>query len=257
MGNNNGAITINGWTCYQGQDAPIELHVYLGGDVSSGSFFKAILANANNEQAVNDACQAGGSHRYQMAMNAAEVSAHAGKSIYAYGVSMQGSALLSGSGNFTVPGGTTTTDPNLPFDLNAVHWLHVNVSNWPVTANLSSVTFQGGSICLNYDKANSWPSVSIPHSSGTKNVDVVANPWVFIQHGGQWYGATWEWLAVGTKCRNKKAVAGDHIKQPPFGPMNWKPTSGETLYFMVAGLSRFSNIKNVSERSNIVKVIWP
>ena len=78
---------------------------------------------------------------------------------------------------------------------------------------------------------------------------------LFIEKGGQWYAGTWEWLAVGKKCRNKKAVAGDHIKKDPL--KNWKPKSGDTLYFMVGALSRFPHIKNVSERSNIVKAIWP
>jgi len=251
-----GGAKVYGWTCYLGQEAPIEVHVYAGGDVNSGTFLKATLANASNEQAVNDACQAGGSHRYHLTLSAEQVSAHAGKPIHAYGVSMQGSAPLANSGKFHLPGGgAPPTNNDVPFDLNTVKWLHVNVSNWPVTANLSSVTFSGSSICLNYDKANSWPSVSIPHSSGTKNVDVVANPWVFVQHGGHWYAGTWEWLAVGKKCRNKKAVAGDHIKKDPL--KNWKPKSGDTLYFMVGALSRFPHIKNVSERSNIVKAIWP
>jgi len=88
-------------------------------------------------------------------------------------------------------------------------------------------------------------------------IDVVANPWVFIEHQGQWYAGTWEWLVPGSSCKGMTSVAGDHIKQPPFGPMNWKPTSGQTLYFMVSGLARFPSVSNISERSNIVEVIWP
>jgi hypothetical protein len=157
-----------------------------------------------------------------------------------------------GSGNNPGPG-----SGNTPGALNQVKWLHTDVSNWAVTANLSSVTVQNGIICMEYDKKNSWPSVSISHNSGNGTVDVVANPWVFANYNDQWYAATWEWLAVGSTCKNMSSVAGDHIKQPPFGPANWKPQSGQKLYFMVSGLARFSNIKNVSERSNIVKVIWP
>ena len=167
--------------------------------------------------------------------------------------------IVAGLGNgidlsFTPP---VTGDPGLPFSLEEVTWLHVNVGDWPVTATLSSVSIEGGVICLDYDKSTAWPSVQIPHNSGNGTVDVVANPWVFTEYNGQWYAGTWEWLAVGSTCKNKTSVAGDHIKQPPLGPADWKPVSGQELYFMVSGLARFSNIANVSERSNIVKVVWP
>ena len=89
-------------------------------------------------------------------------------------------------------------------------------------------------------------------------VSVNANPWIFIPHNGQWYAGTWEWMGTGQTCKGKHAVAADHIKQPPFSPdSGWVPTPGETYYFMISGLARFPNISNVSERSNIVKVVWP
>ena len=139
-----------------------------------------------------------------------------------------------------------------PLDLNKVKWLHTNVSGWPVKAKLSSVTFKGSSICLNYDKAKVW-------STGYINKTAVnANPWVFIYHSGKWYGATWEWMRPGQTCKSKSSVAGDHIKQKPFDASSgWKPKKGQVLYFMVSGLARMSNIKNVKERTAPVKVIWP
>jgi len=140
-----------------------------------------------------------------------------------------------------------------PLDLAKVKWLHTNVSGWPVKAKLSSVTFKGSLICLNYDKANTWPKNQI------SGVDVNANPWVFIWHGGKWYGATWEWMRPGQTCKNKSSVAGDHIKQKPFDKASgWKPKSGQVLYFMISGLARMgSAITNVKERTAPVKVIWP
>ena len=119
------------------------------------------------------------------------------------------------------------------------------------------MSFSNGSICLEYDKKNVWPSVEIDHSSGNGTVDVVANPWVFLEYQEQWYAGTWEWLAVGVTCRNRASVAGDHIKQAAHVPLDWRPQSGERLYFMVCGLARFSHIANVQERSQIVEVIWP
>ena len=139
-----------------------------------------------------------------------------------------------------------------PLDLSKVKWMHTNVAGWKVTAKLSSVTFKGGLICLNHDKAGVWSNNKI------NAVIVNANPWVFIWHKGQWYGATWEWMRPNQTCKNRSSVAGDHIKKKPFDAASgWKPKSGQVLYFMVSGLARMSSITNVKERSKPVKVIWP
>ena len=156
----------------------------------------------------------------------------------------------------TKGGGNGGGGDKIPFDLNKVKWLHTNVSGWAVTSKLK-IKISGGTICLEHPKKSVWPSVDIKHTSGKYMIPVNANPWVFVQYGGQWYAATWEWMKIGNACRNMKAVAGDHIKKSPLGPANWKPKSGEELYFMVSGLARFSHIKNVKERTDIVKVIWP
>ncbi len=137
------------------------------------------------------------------------------------------------------------------FDLNDVTWLHSDVSGWSQTATLSSVTVSGDEICLNYNKADTWTVTNYG------DVEVVANPWVFIWQDDQWYGATWEWLRPSQTCKSASSVAGDHIKQDPFGEHDgWVPTSGETFYFMVSGLARTS-LRNVEERSNVVQVVWP
>ena len=145
----------------------------------------------------------------------------------------------------------------VPFELNDVVWLHVDVSQWPVTSELAEVQIDGGRICLDYDKRNTWPSTTIRHNSGTRDIEVVANPWVFLNYQGTWYGATWEWLTVGSTCKNLSAVAGDHIKQFAHIPENWRPQSGERLFFMVSGLARFPQVANIQERTNIVEVVWP
>jgi hypothetical protein len=162
-----------------------------------------------------------------------------------------GQAGASGAGAAAGAGGGSVYPPEL--DLNNVVWLHTNVSSWPVTVNLASVTFQGGLICLNHDIASkNWPIGS------TGSTEVVANPWVFIYHNDQWYGATWEWLRPpGQTCKNQSSVAGDHIKQSPFDAASgWLPESGETLYFMVSGIARYGT-PNVQERSEPIRVVWP
>jgi len=144
-----------------------------------------------------------------------------------------------------------TLDPPA-LDLSRVTWLHTDVSGWPEVAALDSVTFRSGQICLDYNRADVWPIRTI--SGG---VDVVANPWVFIWRDGRWYGATWEWLRPGQRCKAQTSVAGDHIKRSPFDAASgWRPTSGEVLYFMVSGLAR-STERNAMERTRPVRVVWP
>jgi hypothetical protein len=145
-----------------------------------------------------------------------------------------------------------------PLDLNQVQWLHTNVSAWPQTATLSAVTVNPSTVCLDHDQSSSWSPVAI-----APDVEVNANPWVFIWrpdlngNGGTWYGATWEWMRPSQGCKQRYAVAGDHIKRSPFHiSSGWAPSPGETLHFMVSGLAR-SVERNQEERSNIVEVVWP
>ena len=160
--------------------------------------------------------------------------------------------LVSGLGNGIALGEADPPPPDdppeLPADLKGVQWLHKDVSGWAVTGNLESVNVSGSKICLDYDKASAWP--------GKQHLGLVlnANPWIFIHQGGTWYAATWEWMKVGQTCKNKSAVAGDHIKKDPL--WEFSPKSGTAYYFMVSGLARDS-ATNVSERTNIVKVVWP
>ncbi len=137
-------------------------------------------------------------------------------------------------------------------------WLHTDVSSWTATSNLSSVSVSSDQICLHHDKASTW---DIRVIGG--DVEVAANPWVFVwvpdlgHLGGTWYAATWEWMRPGQTCKNRLSVAGDHIKQSPFHPTSgWRPSTGEELYFMVSGLARGSE-RNNSERSNVMRVVWP
>lgn len=139
-------------------------------------------------------------------------------------------------------------DPGLPFKLSEVTWLHSNVSTWPITSRLSSVKVGASTITLDFDKTNVWPG------QNAASAFVNANPWIFVQQGGKWYAATWEWMRPGQTTKNRKSVKGDHIKKAPL--QNFSPVSGQAYYFMVSGLARFSE-RNRQERTNIVKVIWP
>lgn len=146
----------------------------------------------------------------------------------------------------TTTGGTGSAQ-QVPADLAGVVWLHSNVSSWPETASLS-VSIGGGSISLNYNKANVWPATQ---AGGTT---VNANPWVFVFQGGTWYAATFEWLRPGQTSKPTATVSGSHIKKPPLN--NFMPVSGKVYGFMVSGLARTST-RNVQERSNVVMATWP
>lgn len=254
-----GEWVVTGWACHVGWAPSIEIEVYAGGNASTGTFLFRALADMQQEAAVGQACGiAEGQHRFRLPFTHSQLEDFAGASIFVHGLSPVGheNRELVHSGDFALPTLSPNGDSLLPVDLNEVTWLHTNVSQWPVTTTLS-VSFQGGLICLEYDKKDVWPSVAIPHNSGDYDIEVVANPWVLLEYQGQWYAGTWEWLVVGATCKNKSSVAGDHIKQPAHVPLDWRPTSGQRLYFMVSGLARFADIANTQERSQVVEVIWP
>jgi hypothetical protein len=146
--------------------------------------------------------------------------------------------------------------PNPPaLDLKSVTWLSssTDVSGWPETVNLKSISYKSTQICLNYDTSQTakWPT------DGSGSDAVNANAWVFIWHNNKWYGGTFEWLRVGQTCKFLTSVAGDHLKGKPFDAASgWKPQKGQTLYFMISGFARMGK-KNVQERSNYLKTTWP
>jgi len=138
-----------------------------------------------------------------------------------------------------------------PPDLDEVIWLHSDISDWPETASLTRVEHTGDELCLDYSHADEWPVYDL---DGT---EVVGNPWIFIRHDGQWYAGTWEWLRPGQICKAATSVAGDHIKTAPFDASSgWRPTSGETYWFMVSGLARWSE-RNIEARTDLVALTWP
>ena len=152
---------------------------------------------------------------------------------------------------------TTSSTSSTPsnFDLSSVKWLHTNVSGWPVTSSLR-VSISNGNICFSFADASIWPTTTIRHTSGTRDIEVNANPWVFAYESGQWIGGTFEWMTPTGTCKPTYTVAGDHVKRAPLNG-TWAPSSGDTLYFMVSALARFPSITNTQARTDVVKVTWP
>ena len=135
------------------------------------------------------------------------------------------------------------------FDLSGVTWLYPDVSGWAQTAELK-VSFSGNRIIMDYSTVASGPGAYGKDNPKGFN----ANGWIFVKRSGQWLGATWTWLRPEKSWRDISDVSGSTIKREPLG--SFKPASGETYYFMVSGLARMG-LKNIKERSNLVKVTWP
>ena len=112
------------------------------------------------------------------------------------------------------------------------------------------VRFERDRICYEHPSWNLWPGVV---NNGTS---VNANPWVIVERDGKWYAATHEWLRTGSKhCKPTKTVCGDHIKVAPLD--TWKPHMGERIGFMVSGLARTPQMRNVEERTPVAWIDWP
>ena len=112
-------------------------------------------------------------------------------------------------------------------DLNSVTWLHTNVSGWAETSRITNVSVGAPPICIEHTKAGQWPVKD----------GLEGNPWVFVNQGGRWYAATYEWLAPGQTCKAIHADnIGSHIGIPPLS--SWRPQSGELVGFMVSARAR-------------------
>ncbi len=138
--------------------------------------------------------------------------------------------------------------PEDAFDLKQARVLpnNADTSGWEVTSEVV-VTIKDSVIEVPHTMSGTWPEIA----------EGYGNPWVVFRHDGVWYAGTWEWLknsGGGTTKYVTDDNIGGHLKFG-VGP-SWHPSPGERCYMFVAGLSRLG-ARNVSERSNLVKVIWP
>lgn len=155
----------------------------------------------------------------------------------------------------SVPAGGLTPAASLypgavdQLDLAAVEWLHENVSRWPVTSKITDVRIDADSISISHSKSGQWPALDY------NGVAVEGNPWVFVNRGGKWYAATYEWLRPGqTEKRVSARDIGANIKVEPLA--SWQPRPGELVGFMVSTPARDGN-RTSNERTNVVLTAWP
>jgi len=138
---------------------------------------------------------------------------------------------------------------NDELDLSQVSFLHANISSWPASSTITSVSITGSQVCVRHTKAGKWPVAVL------SGVAVEGNPWVVVNRDGRWYAGTYEWLRPGQICKGITAAnIGGHIKQAPLA--NWRPRSGEQIGFIVSTLARDAN-RTSNQRTNVVLVRWP
>ncbi len=156
----------------------------------------------------------------------------------------QGSSGQSGSQSSGSSSSSSSPTVGAADAINAgsIHYLHANVSGWPITSSLSVSI--GSTVNLKYNKANVWPARN----------GVNANPWIIVNLDGRWTAATFEWLRPGQTSKPASVVEGGHIKRAPLN--NFRPRSGETYGWMVSSLAR-DGTRTVNERTNIVLARWP
>ena len=164
-------------------------------------------------------------------------------------------STASSSSSATASTSGAVTQPVAPgaFDLSTAKLLHADVRNWAETP--LRVTISGNQICMYFDRTG-WATHKIRHTSGTKDIYVDANPWIFANFNGQWVGGTFEWMTPTTTCRTVSKVDGAHVKRAPMSG-SWKPKSGETVYIMVSATARFAQHIKTLKRTSVVKVTWP
>ena len=152
------------------------------------------------------------------------------------------------------PGPSPSPSPGSGDEINprSIRWLHRDVSSWPITSRITDVSVSSSQICVDHTGAGRFPTSTF----GT--IQVEGNVWIFAQFGGQWYGATYDWLRPGQVC---KGVTGGELgpDQIRIAPMDgsWRgPRSGDSVGFMVSARAR-DDVSAGAERTNIAVIRWP
>jgi hypothetical protein len=141
------------------------------------------------------------------------------------------------------------TNPADELVLSAVTWLHADISEWTQSSTITAVRIRQTGLCVQHTMAGRWPVYVDGGVAGE------GNPWIFANIGGQWYGATFEWLRPNQECKGiTRLDIGPHTKRSPMA--TWVPAHGETVGFAMSTPAR-SNLRTTNQRSNVVLVVWP
>lgn len=136
---------VSGWACSSGLAQSINVDLYVGGPVGTGTLIGRYSASQASEAGVLSACGVTtGSYRFYIALTAATQSQYAGQGVYVYGISPVGNSnvLLTNSGKYVVPAAPsspaapTTTSATVASDLS-----NISVS-WSASTGAISYTVQ-------------------------------------------------------------------------------------------------------------------
>lgn len=98
---------VRGWTCLTSSASPIYVDLYVGGR-NGGTGLGRFNANLSSESVIGTSCESNGmAYRFKIPLTPAMREAHAGKSLYLYGISpVSGpNAMLARSGELKMPAG--------------------------------------------------------------------------------------------------------------------------------------------------------
>lgn len=131
-----------------------------------------------------------------------------------------------------------------------------DVSAWPVTSSITSLSFVPGTFHIDHTKRGQWPGVDIGGALQEATV------WVIENINGRWYATGGERLRPGQTDKDlsaPSAIATGWFYSAHWAPMNgYVPRVGELVGFMVvAGSTRSDTNAPVKERTGVVFINWP
>ncbi|MFL9583325.1 DUF6531 domain-containing protein [Stenotrophomonas sp. AB1(2024)] len=104
---------VEGWACSIGVNAPIDVHVYVGGPAGGGTGVATARANHASGPDIANACQAqGNAYRFRIHLNDTIRTARAHQSIHVHAISPAGGTnlVIGNSGTYRVPAIVRTAD---------------------------------------------------------------------------------------------------------------------------------------------------
>jgi len=164
------------------------------------------------------------------------------------------------------PGAATPAPPTRTaggadaFDLRSAQLVNApDVRDWPVTAQITRVTFTGNNTVIDFDRkdgANRWPD----QAWGAPGDSLQYTIWLFLQQGGAWVGSAFIQMWYG---RDGAGDAPSDYAANWYYSSRWAPmdahgpiAGGESIAFMVTPGNARDNggPLALAERSNIVIV---
>jgi hypothetical protein len=137
------------------------------------------------------------------------------------------------------------------FKVSEINWVYhdskFDLMSWPAVFDLN-VHDNGKSITFLGKKYTDWVWYT-----GENGKSINGNLWVVFKYNGKWYCGCTEYLKYGNWTIENREICGAKIERDPV--QEWMPEKGDTIGFIIAGLSR-GGLSNVKERSNIYFKEW-